>query len=195
MLFIDSLYPCEPPCFLQTISKCYNTLTQVTYIIDGDQITPADHSPELETPTADGLPEDQSKIVDEEWSDLLAYAEAVAAVGEKISEAGEAFGESAIAYRNREITLEQFRNKFSSFKSKVGGLIEKIDSLSPPPAAAAVHQKLTGGLAKCNDAIDLMDEWFDTRSSDTKEATVLLVAECMDQVNEAADDLEALVNQ
>ena len=61
--------------------------------------------------------------------------------------------------------------------------------------AAAVHQKLTGGLAKCNDAIDLMDEWFDTRSSDTKEATVLLVAECMDQVNEAADDLEALVNQ
>lgn len=143
-------------------------------------------------PATDELPEDQSNS-DDEGSALLVYAKAVADIGREIREAGEAFGESAIAYRNGEMTLDEFQNKFSSFKSKVRGLLQQIDRLSPPPAAEAIHQELTGGLAKCNDAIDLMDEWFDNRSNGTKEATALLVAACMDQVNEATSELEALV--
>jgi hypothetical protein len=168
-------------------------------IIKDDQVTPEvsiDSQEQFERPADDyELSEDQPEIDDDDRSALFAYAEAVADVGDKISGAGEAFGEAAIAYRNREITLDEFRDKFSSFKSKASGLIREIDGLSPPPAAEAIHRKLTGGLAKCDDAIDLMDGWFDTQDGGTKEATALLVAGCMKQVDEAASELEALVNQ
>ena len=131
---------------------------------------------------------------DSEQSALLLYAEAVFDLGGKITEAGENFGEAALAYRDDEITLEQFRNKFSSFKSKITGLIQDINALSPPSSAEQIHQKLTGGLSKCAQAISLMDEWFDTQDSGTRDATALLVSSCISQVNSAADELEELVN-
>ncbi len=151
----------------------------------------------LDEPTEDTdlPPSEQPEIDDDDRSALLAYAEAVANLGEKISEAGETFGKSAVAYRNGEITLAEFRSKFSSFKSKVRGPIQEINGLSPPPEAAAIHQKLTGGLEKCEQGIDLMDGWFDTGDSGTKEATMLLVASCIDQTTQAAEELEELLSR
>jgi hypothetical protein len=126
-------------------------------------------------------------------SALLAYAEAVAKLGEKISSAGGAFGEAAIDYRNNELSLVEFQNKFTSFASNVREYISAIDNLSAPPEAQEIHQKLADGLDKCDQAIDLMDEWFDTQDSDTKDATMLLVANCMDQVTQAGDELKSLI--
>ncbi len=137
-------------------------------------------------------PEEETES-DSEQAALLAYAEAVAKLGEKITEAGEKFGASALAYRNGELTLDEFRSKFSSFKPKIQGFIQEVDKVSPPPEAEDVHQKLTSGLDMCNEAVGLMDEWFDTQDGGTKEATALLVASCIDQVEEAGDELETLV--
>jgi hypothetical protein len=131
---------------------------------------------------------------DGERSALLAYAEAVTDLGEKIAEAAEEFGKAAIAYRNGEITLAEFQNKFSSFGPKVKGLIQEIGGLSPPSEAEAIHKKFTNGLDQCGEAVDLMEDWFDTHDSGTKEAAALLVASCINQVETAGDELEALVN-
>ena len=38
-----------------------------------------------------------------------------------------------------------------------------------------------------------MGDWFDTPESSTKETTVLLVAACLNEVGQATDKLEALV--
>ncbi len=138
----------------------------------------------------------QSEVDDNDrQSALLAYAKAVIKLGEKINEAGEKFGEAAIAYRNGEITLDEFRNKFLSFAPKVKELIQEIDRLSPPPEAETIHKKLTGGLDNCNEAVGLMDDWFDTGDSDTKEVAAILVASCINQVTEAGDELEELLDE
>jgi hypothetical protein len=144
---------------------------------------------------AGDMPEKPAEPDDEEQSALFEYAEAVANLGDKITVAGEEFGEAAVQYRNGELALEEFENEFSSFSSQVKGFMREIDRLSPPPPAKAIHQKLTGGLDKCDQAIELMDEWFDTHDSDTKVVTALLVANCIDQVTSAGEELRMLVEE
>jgi hypothetical protein len=58
--------------------------------------------------------------------------------------------------------------------------------------AEGAHQSLVDGLAKCDRAIDLMDSWFDTRDQGTKEAAVLLVAGCEEDVTAARNELATL---
>jgi hypothetical protein len=43
-------------------------------------------------------------------------------------------------------------------------------------------------------AVDLMDGWFNTRDSGTKEAAMLLVAACVDEVSVAGDELSNLTD-
>jgi hypothetical protein len=57
------------------------------------------------------------------------------------------------------------------------------------------HQKLTSGLNQCNQAIDLMDRWFESRGSGLQQMTAILVMSCMNQVQVAEDELRALVEQ
>jgi hypothetical protein len=152
-------------------------------------ITPAESaksSPQVE-PTATGNNSEQAV--------LLAYLKAVANLGEKINEAGQKFGQDALAYRNDELTLAEFHDSFLSFVPQVKGSIREINQLTPPPPAQAAHRKLTNGLNQCHEAIELMDQWFDTFDSDTKETVALLVASCMDQVDAARDELEGLAKR
>lgn len=128
-------------------------------------------------------------------SALLAYAKAATDLGEKINEAGETFGQAAINYRNGQITLGEFQNKFNSFVPKVQSYIKEVNKLSSPPQAETIHQKLTSGLNNCNKGIDLMDDWFDSQDSDTRDATVILVGTCIDQVTRAANELQTLINE
>lgn len=148
-----------------------------------------DHKEDPETPI--DLPEDESGS----QAALLAYAEAVTVSGQRITELGEAFGEAAISYRNDEITIDEFQDRFLSFEAKVRGPMENIKGLSPPQEAIQIHQTLTGGLEKCEQGIDLMDEWFDTGDSGTKDATALLVASCINEVTAAGDALEELLSE
>ena len=154
-----------------------------------------DEFPDRPTEDIELPPSEQPETDEDDQAALLAYAETVSTLGEEISEAGEAFGRSAVIYRNGEITLAEFRSQFSSFKSKVRGPIQEINGLSPPPEAETIHQKLTGGLEKCDQGINLMDDWFDTGDSGTKEATMLLVVSCIDEVTAAGAELEALVSK
>lgn len=152
-------------------------------------ITPtesAKSSPQAE-PTATGNNNEQAV--------LLAYLKTVANLGEKINEAGQKFGQDALAYRNGELTLAEFQDSFLSFVPHVQGAIREINQLRPPSPAQAAHHKLTTGLNQCNEAIELMDQWFDTFNDDTKETFALLVANCMNQVDAARDELEGLVNK
>jgi hypothetical protein len=141
-------------------------------------------------PSPEGTNED-----DNDRSDLLAYAAAVKNLGQRLYEAAQEFGESAIKFRDGQITLDEFRKEFLKFAPKVRGLIQEIGRLSPPSEAEAIHQKLTGGLAKCDQALDLMDNWFDSPNSSTKDAAALLVGECVDDVTAAGEELDALIGQ
>jgi hypothetical protein len=125
-------------------------------------------------------------------SALLAYAAAVKNLGQRLYEAAQEFGESAVKFRDGQITIDEFREKFLKFAPKVRGLVQEIGRLSPPSEAEAIHQELTGGLAKCDQALDLMDNWFDSPNSSTKEAAALLVAECVEDVTAAGEELDAL---
>jgi hypothetical protein len=128
-------------------------------------------------------------------SDLLAYAAAVDSLGQRLYQAAQEFGESAVKFRDGQITLDEFRESFLKFAPQVRGLVQEIGRLSPPSEAEAIHQKLTGGLAKCDQALDLMDDWFDSPSSGTKEAAALLVGECVEDVTAAGEELDALTGQ
>lgn len=126
---------------------------------------------------------------------LIAYIDAAAALGEKITETGEKFAESAIAYSQNELTLAEFRDEFSSFAPNIKGIIQEFGNLVPPADAELVHQKLVDGLDQCDQAVDLMDAWFDNPDSSTKEAAALLVASCISQINAAGEELQELVNE
>jgi hypothetical protein len=156
--------------------------------------TGGDKPLEEPTSTVEPSPEGTSED-DRDRSDLLAYAAAVKNLGQRLSEAAQEFGESAIKFRDGQMTLDEFREKFLKFAPKVRGLIQEIGRLSPPPAAEAIHQKLTGGLAKCDQALDLMDNWFDSPNSGTKEAAALLVGECVENVTAAGEELDALTGE
>lgn len=151
--------------------------------------------------TAGALPKIQlpempaAKNSEQENSALYVYAKAVNQLGQQLNEAGDSFGQAAISYRENKLTLVEFKEKFGAFASQAGNYLNQIDSLSPPAEAKPIHQKLTNGLQKCDDAIDLMDRWFDTQEAGTKNATALLVANCMDQVTKAGDELNALLLQ
>jgi len=127
-------------------------------------------------------------------SALLAYAEAVANYGQEITNTGQDFGKSVMAYRKGELTLDEFHEEFLSFATKIKDLIEEINRLSPPVQVETAHKKLTEGLDNCSQAIDLMGQWFESQNDSTKEATILLVTTCMDQVTSAGDEIEALVD-
>jgi len=148
----------------------------------------ATSEPIKEPTVVDGTPEG-----DDDWSDLLAYVEAVKNLGERLYEAAQDFLEAALKFRNGQLTLDEFKEAFLAFKATARSLIQEINQLSPPPEAEAIHQELTDGLAKCDRAVDLMDEWFDSQDSGTGEAIVLLVTECVEEVEAAGDELNALV--
>lgn len=151
--------------------------------------------------TATGEPTKEPTVVDgtpggddhDDRSAVLEYAAQVERLARQISDAAEEFVESAMKYRNGELTLDEFRSEFLEFAPKVRDVIRGVNQLDPPSEAEAVHQQLTDGLAKCDQAVDLMDEWFDSQDSGTKEAIVLLVAECVEEVEAAGDELSALV--
>jgi hypothetical protein len=126
---------------------------------------------------------------------LLAYAGAVEGLREQITEAAQEFWKIALAYRDGELTLDEFRSEFSEFAPQVGGLMREVDNLSPPPQAEGIHNRLVNGLAGCDEAIGLMDRWFNEPSSDTQEAAALLVARCVEEVSAASDELTELVGQ
>jgi hypothetical protein len=64
--------------------------------------------------------------------------------------------------------------------------------LTPPQEAAAAHQKLVGGLTKCDQAIDLLDNWLETFDDTSKNAGALLVAQCLQDLTNAQQELSDL---
>jgi len=124
---------------------------------------------------------------------LLAYAETIAGLAEEINQAGNKFGAAAMNYRDGALALGEFQTEFETFKSGVESPMNKVNQLSPPSPAAAVHQKFVAGLEQCDQAIGLMDQWFDHQDSGIKETTILLVASCLDQVSNAEEELRELI--
>lgn len=125
---------------------------------------------------------------------LLAYAAAAAELGKKINDAARIFGQAALRYRSNELSRDEFRANFTPFRQRVKDLIGQINRLSPPPAASDVHQKLTAGLDKCDQAVDLMDSWFETSDSGARDAATLLVGACTGEVSAAQAELAGLIN-
>ena len=128
-------------------------------------------------------------------SELLAYAATVQNLGQRASEAVKSFWEVALKYRAGQLTLDELRDQFSEFASTIREVIKEINQLSPPQEARAIHQSLTSGLDQCDEAIDLMDEWFDTPNSGTAEAATLLVVRCAEKITAAEEELETLINE
>jgi hypothetical protein len=139
-------------------------------------------------------PPEKSADADEQ-SGLLTYYTAISSLTKRLSDAAQAFGDTALEYRDGQITLERFRNKYLEFSSEVQELVQEVNRLSPPPQAEAVHQKFRNGLTKCDQAVDLMDKWFDTRDSGAKDAAILLAGGCVGELTAAQNELEALVGE
>lgn len=153
-----------------------------------DAPAPADSEPTA-TPDASADGEDTG----DDNAALLQYAAAVSQLGQQISNAADPFQEAAIAYSNDQITTEEFEAAFNKFGPAVKGLIQQIARLSPPAEAASIHQKLVGGLAKCNKGVDMLDEWLDTFDDSLKVPATLQVALCIDESSAAQKELSELV--
>ena len=126
---------------------------------------------------------------------LLAYAAAVESLTQQNSEAAEKFWEVALKYQVGELTLDEFRSESQNVAARVRGVIQQLDQLSPPPEAEAVHRQLADGMAKCDQALDMMDAWFDAPNDNTRQAAISLVTGCVEQVTAAGAELEAIVGQ
>ncbi len=149
-------------------------------------------SPPLTGPTPETSP-DEPADQNPNRAALLAYAAAVARLGDRINRQAETFADIALGFRAGDLTLAEFESRFDSFASSMRAQLAELAGLSPPPPAAEIHTGLTGGLAKCEEGLDLMEGWFEQPDSDTKEATMLLVAACVSEVTIAAEKLEQLV--
>ena len=119
---------------------------------------------------------------DSDRPSLPEYIDAVHSLGRQLSEAAQQFGAAALLFRAGQLTLDQFQAAFSDFAPQIRDLIQQISQLSPPREAEALHQKLVTGMGKCNQAVDLMEDWFASPNSDTKEAATLLVTDCVEEV-------------
>ncbi|MBE7551513.1 MAG: hypothetical protein HS126_10620 [Anaerolineales bacterium] len=126
--------------------------------------------------------------------DLLAeYTTSVGSLSQKMSDAAQKFGEAAMAYQEGNLSREEFRAKFSDFAPKTRQFISQINDLTAPPEAQQIHHKLTNGLDQCNKALELLGQWFDKPDSGVKEAGVLLVTNCIADLTEAQNELDALM--
>ena len=155
----------------------------------------SDEDPSTDQPPEESdadQPREETSGDDNGHSALLAYAAAVENLGKQLYDAAHEFWEAALKFRSGELTFDEFRDEFLVFSPKVESLIDGINRLSPPSEAEVVHQKLTDGLAKCDQAVDLIDDWFDTPDSEIRDAGTLLVTECLEDVTTAVDELEEL---
>ena len=98
-----------------------------------------------------------------------------------------------MAYQEGNLSREEFRAKFSDFAPKTRQFISQINDLTAPPEAQQIHHKLTNGLDQCNKALELLGQWFDKPDSGVKEAGVLLVTNCIADLTEAQNELDALM--
>lgn len=124
---------------------------------------------------------------------LVEYSTSVGSLSQKMSDAAQKFGEAAMAYQEGNLNREEFRAKFSDFAPKTRQFISQINNLTAPPEAQQIHHKLTNGLDQCNKALELLGQWFDKPDSGVKEAGVLLVTNCMADITEAQNELDALM--
>jgi hypothetical protein len=161
--------------------------------------TPETSDPESKSPSGPNLDDGQqsnnppvSDNPQNEQTQLLAYAQAVNELGEQMSDSAQDFGETALKYRDDQVSLEEFHRKFDEFNPKVKQFVRSINGLNPPPKALTIHQKLTSGLAKCDQAMNLLNTWFNTFDSGLKETGAILVAECTEEVTEAGNELSVL---
>jgi hypothetical protein len=194
----DLTKPPETELAIPPVTIPQELLTLSEELIEGETEKP-DAGDSSERPSTDiDLPETP---MDEDTTDpdggqaaLLEYAESVANLGDRITDLGEEFSEAALAFQDGELTLEEFRDEFSSFKSNVQDPIADIGQLTPPSQAADIHDRLESGLDKCDQAIDLMDAWFDTPNTDLKLKTALLVGQCLEEVDKAKNELSSKIN-
>lgn len=152
--------------------------------------------------SADGDSSDSSSAVNadnpqnpqnDERAALLQYAAAINNLNERISDAAEDFGEAAIKFRDDLISLDEFKNKYADFAPKIRQLVRDLNGLKPPPLARNIHAKFTGGMAKCEQASNMLSQWFNSFDPTLKQAGTFLVADCVNQVTEASNELNQLV--
>jgi hypothetical protein len=146
------------------------------------------------TSTAEA-PGKSSQRDNDERSALLAYAAAVQSLVQRLSEAAQALVDAALAFQGGQITVDELRQEFQRFAPVVREVSGQLNRLSPPPEAQSIHQKLAEGLGKCDQALDLMDNWLDSPNSNAKEGAALLVADCAERVTAAQEELMAFVNE
>ncbi len=180
--------PANPP----PGSPARDNLPIVTPTPGEDSPTPAPPTPTsapILTPTPTAASSDNDRAA------LLAYAQNVSAWGAQITAAGNEFAQALAIYQSGQSTQAEFEAAFRVFEPKTRAAISEINRLSPPPAAAETHQKLINGLGQCDQAMAIMNDWFNTRQSGTKEMTAALVFSCLSQVNIAEEGLKRLVKQ
>jgi hypothetical protein len=123
---------------------------------------------------------------------LAEYTEALESLSEQIAESAEAFMAAAFEFRNEQLGFDEFHTEFLKFVPEVRHVIQQTSQLDPPSEAEALHQRLIGGMTKCDDAIGIMEQWFDSPNSSTKEAAILLVADCTEDVTQVQEGLTEL---
>jgi hypothetical protein len=131
---------------------------------------------------------------DDQDDELAAYILAVSALQERVTQAAKTFFEVALSYQADQITREQLRAEFLNFQEQMQAPQRAFQDLSPPSAAEPVHQTLTEGLSKCNQALELLDEWFDTSDDNTRDRGTAMALECVNILSEAQSDLEDLAD-
>jgi hypothetical protein len=140
--------------------------------------------------TGDESPPDLAN--DDKGMSLSEYTAALESLSEQIQESAEAFIAAAFEFRNNQLTFDEFQAEFLEFVPEVRQVIQQTSQLAPPSEAEALHQRLISGMTKCDDAVDTMDQWFDSPNSGTKEAAILLMTDCIEDMTEVQEGLTEL---
>ncbi|MEM7342892.1 MAG: hypothetical protein AAF485_01500 [Chloroflexota bacterium] len=104
------------------------------------------------------------------------------------------FQSTVFAYAENKISRDQFANDFETSKSDINRLISTFDSISPPAQADSVHQDFNKALAKCNQAKNLLEDWFNTGDSSERDTGVFLYTECIKILANAKSAANSLLN-
>jgi hypothetical protein len=156
---------------------------------------PAAQPSDTENPSAgDQTDSTSANPADEdENSPLSEYGLALNRALQQISGAGNTFGKTALMFQAGQATLEDLERDFDRFKLEVRPAMNEINQLSPPPEVAVSHQKITVGLEKCDEAINLFNEWLNSFDSSTQQRAALLVTQCLNEVQDGGEEIEARI--
>lgn len=145
----------------------------------------------LPSNTASNLPGD---VIPVDSPNFVEYVNSVNDISADVSGMLQDFFGLALAFQSEQITFEDFQVAFDGFKDDMKGPLADFSELNPPPAANAAHEQFNSGLSKCNQALDLLDGYFESSDSSNKDNGIKLATDCISTLTDAKAEIDSLAD-